>query len=393
MMGIRYRFGCQVLLLLCCVAPASAEPEVVGGAAIKLSLEPLFSTIALQRPLALRASPLSEQEFYILEQAGRIQRIVRHNGRDESHVFADLRTRVESGPNEAGLLGMAFDPDFADNGRVYVSYTREGSPLVSILSCWLSRDNGQTLDLASEQVLLSVPQPYGNHNGGDIHFGPDKLLYYGLGDGGAAGDPEQNGQNTRTLLGSLLRLDVSGDKGYKIPPSNPFAQGGGRAEIFAYGLRNPWRWSFDRQTGDLWLGDVGQNRWEEVNRIVAGGNYGWNLREGSHCYSGDCRRPGLIEPVAEYSHAEGCSITGGYVYRGKNIPALVGVYLFADYCSGNIWGLFADSSTSQGQTSYTRRLLVHTDLNIASFGEDRQGEIYIIDLGGKIFRLAKGSIR
>jgi glucose/arabinose dehydrogenase len=392
-MGIHYRFVCQVLLLLLCVAPASAEPEVERGVAIKLSLEPLFSTIALQRPLALLASPLSEQVFYILEQAGRIRRVARHQGRDESRVFADLRARVESGPNEAGLLGMAFDPAFANNGRVYVSYTREGSPLVSILSRWQSRDNGQTLDLSSEQVLLSVPQPYGNHNGGDIHFGPDNLLYYGLGDGGAAGDPEQNGQNTRTLLGSLLRLDVSGDNGYKIPPSNPFAQGGGRPEIFAYGLRNPWRWSFDRQTGDLWLGDVGQNRWEEVNRIVAGGNYGWNLREGRHCYSGDCRRSGLIEPLAEYSHAEGCSITGGYVYRGKNIPALVGVYLFADYCSGNIWGLFADSSTSQGQTTYTRRLLVHTDLNISSFGEDRQGEIYIIDLGGRIFRLAKGSIR
>jgi glucose/arabinose dehydrogenase len=328
--------------------------------------------------------------WYVVEQAGQVRRLQQTGSAVKDTLFIDLHKQVDSGPNEAGLLGMALDPQFTQNGRVYLSYTRkgtrrDGASLVSVLSRFTSRDAGRTLDAGSEQVLLEVVQPYGNHNGGNVQFGPDGYLYFGLGDGGSGGDPKGNGQNTQTLLGALLRLDVRGDGAYKIPADNPFSGRAGRPEIYAYGLRNPWRWSFDRQTGDLWLADVGQNQWEEVNLVTRGGNYGWNLREGAHCYAEDCERTGLIEPVAEYSHAEGCSITGGYVYRGKDIPALSGVYLFADYCSGKVWGLFRHGM------KYTRRLLLDSKLNIASFAEDQQGEVYVIDLGGKLLRLTNAS--
>lgn len=380
MLGRRLRHWVVLLILLCGIpVPAVAEPLQFGV----LKLEPMFPEVTLRRPVALLQAPHRHDVWYVVEQAGRVLRVER-NGR--SSVFVDLTNRVESGPNEAGLLGMAFDPGFPANGRVYLSYTRRGllgqPELISVLVRYRSHDAGLSLNVASEEELLEVDQPYGNHNGGDIHFGPDGYLYFGLGDGGAAGDPQDNGQNTQTLLGSLLRLDVSGDgEDYQIPPDNPFARGGGRAEIYAYGLRNPWRWSFDRDTGVLWLADVGQNAWEEVNRIRRGGNYGWNLREGRHCYSGECERPGLIDPVAEYSHAEGCSITGGYVYRGHTIPTLNGTYLFGDYCSGKVWGL------DVMQETMPPRLLLQTSLNIASFGEDNDGELYVVDLGGRIFRL------
>lgn len=365
----------------------------VGAGVSHIGLTPVFENLSFKRPLLLIEAPLqaspgeilratkSPRYWYVVEQAGRVIRLQQLENTLQRRVFVDLRKQVESGPNEAGLLGMALDPGFAENGHVYLSYTRRGDPLVSVLSRFVSRDGGRSLDTSSEQILLEVAQPYSNHNGGNIRFGPDGYLYYGLGDGGSAGDPEGNGQNIHTLLGALLRLDVHRKGAYGIPADNPFVKNEGRKEIFAYGLRNPWRWSFDRKNGDLWLADVGQNAWEEINIIRAGGNYGWNLREGRHCYSGDCRRPGLIEPVAEYGHDEGCSVTGGYVYRGELMPALRGVYVFADFCSGRVWGLFKKG------TAYARRLLLKTDLNIASFAEDRLGEIYVVDLGGKLFRL------
>ena len=379
---------------------------------LTLRLAPVFESVVLDRPLLLLEAPfvppVSEKlpgafsatqvsrVWFVVEQAGRVLRLEQTGTTVKRTLLIDLQRGVESGPNEAGLLGMALDPRFAQNGQVYLSYTRkgkkrEGASLMSVLSRFISRDGGRSLDSDSEQVLLQVAQPYSNHNGGHVQFGPDGYLYFGLGDGGSAGDPKGNGQNTQTLLGAMLRLDVSGGGAYQIPPDNPFIRKGGRAEIYAYGLRNPWRWSFDRQAGDLWLADVGQNAWEEVNVITHGGNYGWNLREGAHCYSGDCDRPNLIEPVAEYSHDDGCSITGGYVYRGKKMPGLAGVYLFADFCSGNIWGLFRNESQSSlpmDKSQYTRRLLLESQLNIASFAEDREGEIYIVDLGGKIFQIS-----
>ena len=406
------RFTARALiLLLCTFASAYVSADSTQQNKATIELKRVFETATLSRPLALIELPLNTSElegdvntaartWYVLEQAGRVLRLEQVGSNLKSTVLVDIRNRVESGPNEAGLLGMAVDPNFLQNGRVYLSYTREGSPLVSVLARYVSRDGGRTLVVNSEKILLEVDQPYSNHNGGNIHFGPDGYLYYGLGDGGSAGDPKGNGQNTQTLLGSLLRLDVSGpglintglknsdlkkNAAYQVPADNPFAKGDGRPEIFAYGLRNPWRWSFDRTTGDLWLADVGQNIWEEVNIISRGGNYGWNLREGAHCYSGDCRKPRLIEPVAEYSHDDGCSVTGGYVYRGDAVPALKGVYLFGDYCSGKIWGLF-----SKGDGVYDQQLLIKSGLNIASFAEDQSGEIYVLDLGGKIFKISAG---
>ena len=387
-------------LLLVGVLCSSGVVWADAPASLSLGLTRVFDSVPLNRPVLLVEAPILPERvnlattasriWYVVEQAGQVRRLQQTGVAVKDTLFIGLRKRVDSGPNEAGLLGMALDPQFAQNGRVYLSYTRrgarrDGASLVSVLSRFVSRDAGHTLDAGSEQVLLEVAQPYGNHNGGNLQFGPEGYLYFGLGDGGSAGDPQGNGQNTQTLLGALLRLDVRGDGAYQIPADNPFSGEGGLPEIYAYGLRNPWRWSFDRETGNLWLADVGQNKWEEVNIITPGGNYGWNLREGMHCYAEDCQRTGLIDPLAEYSHNEGCSITGGYVYRGKDIPALSGVYLFADYCSGKLWGLFRDG------TQYTRRLLLESKLNIASFGEDRLGEVYVIDLGGKLFRLTKGA--
>lgn len=375
---ISRKLTCRILCIvfLFQLAPVFAENAI--------KLERVFETVSFQRPLAFLPAPDKPNVWYVVEQAGRIIRLQSDNGKLKHSVFIDIRHRVESGPNEAGLLGMAFDPKFSENGRFYLSYTRDDDSLESVLSRFISRDMGLSGEAGKEQILLKTEQPYSNHNGGDIHFGPDGYLYLGLGDGGSAGDPDENGQNTQTLLGTLMRLDVSGKQGYQIPNDNPFVNGGGKAEIFAYGLRNPWRWSFDRKTGELWLADVGQNAWEEVNRIERGGNYGWDLREGKHCYSGDCDRAGLIDPVTEYSHDEGCSITGGYVYRGDAIPSLQGTYLYGDYCSGTIWGFNTDS-----RKSANGKVMLRTGLNISSFGEDNDGEIYVIDLGGKIYRIVQ----
>ncbi|HFE32643.1 MAG TPA: glucose dehydrogenase [Gammaproteobacteria bacterium] len=360
-------------------APDDGGAEAFRG----IALTQVFNNEPLSRPLAFIAGPANSG--YVVEQAGRILRLL--DGQRAAE-FADIRRRVDNGPNEAGLLGMAFDPAFATNGRVYLSYTRsEANTFQSVISRFLSRDGGLTLDTDSEQILLTLDQPYSNHNGGQIAFGPDGYLYIGFGDGGSGGDPDGNGQDTDTLLGAMLRIDVSGSSGYTIPADNPFAQGGGRAEIYAWGLRNPWRWSFDRQSGDLWLADVGQNRWEEVNRIQLGGNYGWNIREGAHCSGTSvCDSSGLIDPVAEYPNGSDCSVTGGYVYRGTAIADLNGVYLYGDYCSGKIWGLFPE-----GNGGFESRLLLDTSLRISSFGEDSDGEVYVVHHRGGIYRIDEKS--
>ena len=365
-------------LLWLATLPVSASSGV--------ALVRVFENVAFDRPLAVLQAPNNSDIWYVVEQAGRVLRIDDGGGKINStalvDILVDIRARVHSEQNETGLLGMAFDPHFVENGRVYLSYTRNNDSLESVLTRFESKDNGKTLKAQQEQVLFSIKQPFSNHNGGDIHFGPDGYLYYGLGDGGAGGDPKGNGQNKQTLLGAVLRIDVSGSKEYKIPKNNPFINGPGKAEIFAYGLRNPWRWSFDRKTGELWLADVGQNHWEEINHIKRGGNYGWNLREGKHCFSGNCKQAILIDPVVEYSHDEGCSVTGGYVYRGKAIPSMNGFYLYGDYCSGTIWGFDVEKKGDMES-----RVLLNTDLNISSFGEDKNGEIYVVDLKGKIFKV------
>ncbi len=359
-----------------------------GGA---VALHPLFAEQRFNQPVALLQSPKVNSSWYVVEKGGRVLRLEGEGREAKSSLFIDLGSRVDAGPMEAGLLGMAFHPAFARNNLIYLSYTR-GRPLTSVLARYKSSDGGRTLDPASEAILLEVPQPHGNHNGGQIAFGPDGYLYYGLGDGGAAGDPRGNGQNTETLLGAMLRLDVdryTPYTPYTIPPDNPFVEGGGRPEIYAWGMRNPWRWSFDRQSGELWVGDVGQNEWEEIDRVVKGDNLGWNVWEGGHCFRADrCRSGGMVMPVAEYSHEFGCSVTGGYVYRGKAIPALYGHYLYGDFCSGRIWEL------DSGNIKEGAHILMHSGKRIASFAEDRDGELYLLDYAsGRIFRLVAGDRR
>ncbi len=370
------RGAIRVLALLLCAWSLLAF-AATPSAADSLALTPAFGGLRFEKPVALVSSPRPRM-WYVAEQSGIVMLVEEGKGKALPSVMADLRDRVESGPNEAGLLGIALHPGFAENGKIYLSYTAPGAPLVSRISEFVSRDRGLTLDPASERIVLALDQPYGNHNGGHIAFGPDGFLYIGFGDGGSGGDPRGNGQNLDALLGKLLRIDVDGGTPYAIPPDNPFANGGGRAEIYASGLRNPWRFSFDRETGALWLADVGQEQWEEINLVVRGGNYGWNRREGAHCFETDaCRTDGLIDPVAEYGHDEGCSVTGGYVYRGKAMKALTGVYFYTDYCSGTVWGLFPKSGGGHERP----RVLLKTERRISSFGEGADGELYILDHG------------
>jgi glucose/arabinose dehydrogenase len=344
----------------------------------------------LSDPIGLTNAGDGSGRLFVNERGGRI-RVVGADGALLGTDFVDLSSRIEAG-GERGLLGVAFHPDFAANGRIFVHYSRKGDGATVISELTASADH-RTADPASERIIFTLAQPFANHNGGEIAFGPDGYLYVGLGDGGSGGDPFGNAQNRGVLLGKILRIDVDGphasDKQYAIPAMNPYAPGGiapgaGLPEIWAYGLRNPWRFSFDRQTGDLYIGDVGQNAWEEVDRQPAGSdggeNYGWNPLEGTHCY-GVCDSITSVPPVAEYSHDEGCSVTGGYVYRGTRQPSMAGSYLFSDYCTGTIWTL----STDGGMTP---RVLAQSGLNVSSFGEGEDGELYLVDIsGGGLYHL------
>lgn len=363
-----------------------------------IGLQRVFPSLSFSSPVALLQAPGDASRWFVVEQDGRVLTFANTANPATPTPFIDISSRVQSG-GERGLLGMAFDPDFATNGRVYLSYTSTGA-LRSILSRFRSLDGGQTLNAATEDVLLSVPQPQSNHNGGHIAFGRDGYLYFGLGDGGGAGDTQNNAQTTTNLLGAMLRIDVDGPAPYGIPADNPFAtnprctNGSGTApcpEIYAWGLRNPWRWSFDRATGDLWAGDVGQGAWEEIDRIQRSGNYGWRFREGAHCYnpSSNCPTVGpggepLIDPVAEYGRSLGASVTGGYVYRGSAIPSLVGRYLFGDFVSGRIFAYRPDPVPNNA-----REELLQSGLNISSFGEGVDGELYVIHYGGTLHRLVQ----
>jgi glucose/arabinose dehydrogenase len=338
---------------------------------VRLALEPALGGATFSAPLAMFQAPGNTSRFYVVEKGGLV-RIATADG--IAGTFIDLRSRINTA-GEGGLLGMAFHPHFADNGLVFLSFTVPSATSPANLKSFIARaksnDGGATLDMTSLVGLLAIDQPYTNHNGGNIAFGPDGLLYAGFGDGGSAGDPHGNGQNRNTLLGKMLRLDVDSASPYAIPPTNPFAQGGGRAEIFAWGLRNPWRFSFDRQTGELWAGDVGQDKWEEVDKVVLGGDYGWGKREGNHCFgAASCAVTGL-PPIVEYSHAEGRSITGGYVYRGHAIPGLGGSYLYGDFMSGRIW-------TIPSVGAVTTPNLVLQSNALSSFAEDASGELYVM---------------
>lgn len=367
-----------------CVAPPT--PPVASS--IQL-VTPFPNLPHLNSPLAMYMAPGDSSHWYVVQQTGQIIKFVNNAGVNTISTFIDIDDGRLIDGGEQGLLGMAFHPDFVTNGYVYLSYTNNTAGLVSRISRFNLDGTGQILDPDSEQIILSVAQPYSNHNGGQIAFGPDGYLYIGLGDGGSGGDPDGHGQNTNTLLGAILRIDVGdGSSGsYTIPFDNPFISSGGRPEIFAYGLRNPWRWSFDRLSGELWAGDVGQGSYEEIDIITNGGNYGWNIMEGTHCYnSTSCNQAGLILPVAEYDHSQGYSVTGGYVYRGSDIAFLQGHYLYADYVTGRIWSL-----EQTGPSQYTSIELLDTSLSIASFAEDHTGELYVINLSGSIHKISGDS--
>jgi glucose/arabinose dehydrogenase len=329
-----------------------------------------------------------------LEQPGTIRVFKNLPDAKESSVFLDIRHKVDYHEDERGLLGLAFHPDFKRNGFFFINYTA-ANPLRTVIERYkISEENPNQGDPQSAEALLEINQPYANHNGGQVSFGPEGYLYVAVGDGGSAGDPHEHGQNLKSLLGKILRIDVNApdtSKKYTIPADNPFTGNtfGYREEIYAYGLRNPWRFSWDRE-GRLWVADVGQNRLEEINIVEKGKNYGWNIMEGSLCFRPreGCNTHDLEMPVAEYDHSEGLSITGGFVYEGSRIPPLFGSYIYADYVTGRFWALKYENN------NWKPTEILKTDLNISSFGKDFKNELYICSFDGKIYRFVqKGESR
>ncbi len=364
--------------------PSPAPPFV--AAEISVTLDPIATVDGA--PLAFAASPEASGQLFVGTKDGRIW--ILDGGVVVTAPLLDIRKLVSNG-GEQGLLGIAVHPDFPTDHRVFVDYTDTGGGTV-VSSFRISATDPGRLDPGTEQWVLKVAQPYANHNGGALAFGPDGMLYVSLGDGGSGGDPQGNGQRLDSLLGKVLRLDVNvpagGPATYRIPPDNPLVgQAGARGEIWLTGLRNPWRMAFDRATGDLWIGDVGQGDWEEVDVAragVSGLNFGWNVMEGSHCFNParGCRTTGLTRPMSEYGHDLGCTVIGGTVYRGAAQPLLVGGYLFADYCSGRMWAIPAKGD---GPVDPVR--VGTAGSGIVAFGEDASGEIYAANLDGTISRV------
>ncbi|MEZ6046886.1 MAG: PQQ-dependent sugar dehydrogenase [Planctomycetaceae bacterium] len=363
-----------------------------------LAIKPVrvFSEIMVDRPIVVTYANDDSNRIFVASQKGKIHVFENDPAVEEDDIFLDITSQVAyaDNQNEEGLLGFAFHPKFKENGEIYIYYTAIEPAHTSVVSKFkLSADNPNKIDPASEVKIWSVEQPFWNHNGGTIAFGPDGYLYIALGDGGKGGDPLENGQNLETWLGSILRIDV--DKGkrkmmYSIPKDNPFVStSGAKPEIYAYGLRNVWRMAFDRETGVLWAGDVGQDLWEEINIIEKGGNYGWNKREATHQFnnSGVDANDKMIDPIWEYHHDIGKSITGGTVYRGDKIPELKGAYLYADYVTGKIWALWYDFDKKA--VIANRELLVENPLPIMSFGEDAAGELYFTTPFGAMYTFEK----
>ena len=366
------------LTLLGLAQPASATPRV--------ELERIAS--GFDQPLLVTHAGDGSNRLFVVEQGGRI--LILERDRVLQPPFLDLSSEIRAG-GEQGLLGLAFHPDYRRNGFFFVNYTDRGGD--SVISRFSVSADPNRADASSEVEVLSFRQPFSNHNAGHLAFGPDGLLYIASGDGGGSGDPQGNGQNLNSWLGKLLRIDVDGLP-YAIPPSNPFVgSSNARPEIWAFGLRNPWRFSFDRRTGDLFIADVGQGREEEIDFQPAGSsggeNYGWKLKEGSLCFepASGCETSSLTEPILVYSHGPHCSVTGGYRYRGRDHAALSGVYVFGDFCSGVVWGAVPDSNGR-----WSAEVLADTQLSIASFGEDERGELYVVDRGGRVLRLAGSSL-
>ncbi len=324
---------------------------------------------------------------FVVEKTGKV--FLYSKNFQEKKLFLDTSSLITSRGNEQGLLSIAFHPDYSKNGYLFLFYTAQNGDN-TLARITVAPSHAKQVDLKTLEILIAQEDPAANHNGGMLAFGVDGYLYLGIGDGGRGGDPWNNSQNLETLLGKMLRIDVNQSTGYSIPDANPFVdKPDALPEIWAYGLRNPWRHSFDRETGDLWIADVGQNKWEEIHwqsvDTSGGENYGWSLMEGNHCFlpKKECQNKkfgDLVKPVAEYSHKHGCSVTGGYVYRGDKIKELYGKYIFGDFCNGTIW-------TIDKEQNYDMQKLMNTDLNISSFGEDAGGELYVVDYRGKIFKL------
>ena len=380
--------------------PGQDVQPLPGG---KVTLADAFpAQPAFDRPLYMDHHASDPGHYWVVEQYGRISRIPADGTSKERDLVLDWNARVlhpkNGGHDEEGLLGFAFDPGYAENRQCWVYWSRRKGrdARESVISRLRIGEKGgrPQVEESSELEVMTIDQPFSNHNGGTILFGPDGMLYVGLGDGGAANDPHGNGQNLRTLLGSILRIDVrdaSEAKPYAVPADNPFVGiKDARGEIWAYGLRNVWRMSFDRANGDLWCGDVGQNLWEEVDRVVKGGNYGWNLMEGNHPFPPKRTRPVLpkdyVPPVAEYSHARGLSVTGGYVYRGQRIPDLIGCFVYADYLSGLMWAVREDRDGGAHQVLDIGQA---GPRRIASFAEAPDGELFTCCFDGRIYRVER----
>ena len=389
-------FGGLIVLVVAATFCACSEAASGTGATGAPALRLVTVVKGMVNPIEVVND--GTQRCFIIEQPGRLR--LWHSGGANEGVektpYLDITDRVEH-QGEMGFLGVAFHPDFANNGYFYVNYTaRKNGPRRTVISEFKADPAAKVVDPATERIVLEIRQPYNNHNGGSIQFGPDGMLYIGMGDGGSGGDPQNRAQNPKELLGKLLRIDVNDRSPYAVPKDNPFVNDPRfRPEIWAWGIRNAWRLGFDRQTGALFIGDVGQHLWEEVDVIVKDGNYGWRIREGTHPFKPD-ERPitgNLIEPIAEYGRDKGMSVTGGNVYRGKTFPALKGIYFYADYASGRFWGLRYDEKTG--------RVLANEELTItwegrptlnrvqpSGFGEDVEGEIYVCDHSrGNVYQL------
>jgi glucose/arabinose dehydrogenase len=371
-----------VAALLGCVQ--CARPGVAQQASDEIALREI---VRVDQPVWVGAPP-GDPRLFLVEQPGVIR--IFENGKLVPEPFLDLRDRVRDG-GERGLLSLAFHPKYPKSPYVFVNYTdRNGDTTVERYTVG---ENPNRADRASAKRVIHIAQPYANHNGGLVMFGPDGMLYVGMGDGGSAGDPQGNGQDRSTLLGDLLRLDIDLGDPYAIPRDNPFVgQRGMRGEIWAWGLRNPWRFCFDPPSGLLYIADVGQNKWEEIDVAPArrgGLNYGWNLRESAHPFRGNATGKTLVDPVVEYSHGEGCSVTGGYVYRGKAIPSLVGRYVYADYCSQWIRSFRYEN----GQVTDRREYRVKSPGPVSSFGVDGQGELYVCSLDGPVLKIVSAGRR
>ena len=360
--------------------PQPAATPVAG----RYGLTQVLPSANFERMVAFAMMPSASNQAVIVTQGGKMYKLSLTGG--PATLYGDLSARVIpfGSENEGGLLGLAFSPNFQSDRRVFVYFTSNdcsgGAGRCDVLARYTATSNA--LDAGSEVVILDIPDPFSNHNGGQVLFGPDGYLYIGPGDGGSGGDPEENAQNTNKLLGKVLRLDVSGST-YSTPPDNPFVNRSGSDLVYAYGFRNPWRFTFDRETGAMWAGDVGQNEWEEADRVIAGGNYGWDCYEGLAPYEpGGCPAGGFRAPRAVYSHSDGCSVTGGYVYRGSALPELDGWYVYGDFCSGKIWAVNTVGSAPPV-------LLADTGLPIASFGEMPNGELLVLTFANAVYRLVR----